>query len=585
MFKKLVSVATSALLLVTQLAGLEPASAAAPKFSLALSKGCSGFAASSVSTASSLNVQLKPLTAGQKCALAVTASAGAKDYVARLYRKTESASIQVYQLGFKNSKRVELPFASADTPRLPMQFVVIIQGVKATASAAGWKVSVTWPPIAAADGSAGNGVSAPVVSPGTNQKPTPANELAQISRMGFILGSLNVGTTIYAPGLDYSSVTPARVTNDWYRCSLQIPPLMSVSTISPACVLVANNAQTYVPGSQDVGTFLGVKISVSNAGGVRTLFQTADRTVSPKVVTAPAPFFNEVPALRGEPWVGEVLVQPTATFTGLIENFTSEWYKCSADARYLPWPSTPSQCQSLGSNQATLTLNPAHLGWFVGVLLKVLNANGGHSVFNGLASAVTLKPETPQSTPLPNPTATPAPGVISNPTPTPIATPSAPQSSTPTYTPAPAPAPVLTSTPVPSKPVTPIATPSPLPAPVATPSPSPTPTLAPTPTPTPTPTATPTATPTPSPSPSPTVTPKPPVKTVYVPNFIGLNSNGVRNLNALMGNQVSPVIAVARGYSYSVRCRTLGNDRVIKQFPAAGISVLPGSIVSLDSTC
>lgn len=572
MFKKLVSVAMSALLMTAQLAGLEPASAATPKFSLALSKGCSGSAASPPSNATALNVQLKPLTAGQKCALAVTASASAKDYVARLYRKTESASIQVYQLGFKNSKTVELPFASVETPRLPMQFVVIIQGLRATSSAAGWKVSVTWSPVNAAGGSSGIGVSAPVAPPGTNPKPTPANELAQIARMGFILGSLNVGMTIYAPGIDYSSSTPAQVTFDWYRCTSQVPPNMNSSVITPSCILVANNAQTYVPDLQDVGMFLGVRISVSNAVGVRTLFQTADRTVGPKVVAAPAPFFNEVPALRGDPWVGEVIVQPTPTFTGLIENFTSEWFKCSLDARYIPWPSTPSQCQSLGSNQATLTLNSDHLGWFVGVLLKVVNVNGGHSVFSGLASAIILKPETPPTTPLPNPTAMPTPGVISNPTPTPtptptsppIVSPSAPQASTPTYSPAPV-TQAPSSTPQPTNPVPPMAAPAP--APVATPSPSPAPTL------------------TPTPTPTPTVSPKPTVKKVYVPSFIGLNSSGVRTLNSKLGNPVSPVIGTARGYSYSVKCITLGRDRIIKQYPAAGTLVPLGWLVSLDSTC
>jgi hypothetical protein len=201
------------------------------------------------------------------------------------------------------------------------------------------RVSVT---ATNSDGSA-NAVSAPTdridkgVAPSNTALPT-------------ISGTAKAGQTLTATNGSWAH-NPTSFDYQWLRCA------------GDNCDGVGRNRSTYVPGPDDVGGTMRVRVRARNAFGSETATSGATGVVSP---AGPLPGNTAAPRITGTPRDGQTLAAGTGSWTNNPSRYAYDWQRCDQ---------VGNSCSSFGSGQ-TQRLSPSDVGHTIRVTVAATNQYG-----------------------------------------------------------------------------------------------------------------------------------------------------------------------------------------------------------------
>jgi hypothetical protein len=181
-----------------------------------------------------------------------------------------------------------------------------------------------------------------------------------------ITGVAQVGQTLVATAGAWTGSQEITAAYQWVSCSAQDPT---------QCVPIPGaTSLTYSPVVEDVGSALGIVLTISDTDGVVDVAQSA---LTDPVAPAPLPAIievpqiTEVPQVTGVAQVGQVLVATSGGWTG-TEPVTAayQWVRCSAQ--------DPTQCVPI-AGATGLSYGPVaeDVDSLLAVVLTVTNSAGG----------------------------------------------------------------------------------------------------------------------------------------------------------------------------------------------------------------
>jgi hypothetical protein len=186
------------------------------------------------------------------------------------------------------------------------------------------------------------------VGPVVPQPPTPPVVVTPPS----VSGDATVGSTLTADPGTWSD-PDATFTYAWLRCDG-----------SGACAAIDGATDTtYVLGSDDVGSSVGVEVTASGIGGTGT----ADSNLIGPVVPQGPPVVLTAPAISGDPSVGSTLTADPGTWSDPDATFTYAWLRCQGNGH----------CAAIdGAAAGTYTLTDDDLGFSIRVEVTASGAGG-----------------------------------------------------------------------------------------------------------------------------------------------------------------------------------------------------------------
>ncbi|MCW2986273.1 MAG: putative serine protease [Conexibacter sp.] len=159
----------------------------------------------------------------------------------------------------------------------------------------------------------------------------------------------------------------------WLRCTTVA--VASCSTISGA------TGATYGPGSSDIGRYLRVQVTATNA---RAAVSTRSSVTSAVTAAGGAvkPVNTVGPAITGTAHVASVLTSSTGTWTGTSPSYTYNWLRCTTLA-------VDSCVDISGATSSTYTLTSSDRGRYLRVRVTATNGAGAVWARSTVVGAVT----------------------------------------------------------------------------------------------------------------------------------------------------------------------------------------------------
>ncbi len=163
---------------------------------------------------------------------------------------------------------------------------------------------------------------------------------------------------------------PTLVTRQWYLCD----------SSTNNCVPIAGaTAQSYVPAATDVGGYLQVSETASNAGGSAATYSSFAGPVKPLVGPILKPADSSPPGISGSTQQGATLVESQGTWSGNPGTFSYQWLRCAGNCSAVP-----------GATGQTYTLGPGDVGFSLRVQESGANSGGaGNPATSGATAVVT----------------------------------------------------------------------------------------------------------------------------------------------------------------------------------------------------
>lgn len=160
--------------------------------------------------------------------------------------------------------------------------------------------------------------------------------------------------------------SPAEYSYQWLQCD----------SLGVACINIGGaTAQTYLPGSTDVGHTLRVQETATNAGGP----SEPAMSEATSEVTAAAPVNQTPPGIAGTAQKGQALVGSAGSWSNEPTTLTQQWLRCNAGGE---------SCEAIGgATTLTYIATAADVGHRLR-LREVASNNGGSEPATSVASEV-----------------------------------------------------------------------------------------------------------------------------------------------------------------------------------------------------
>jgi PASTA domain len=182
-----------------------------------------------------------------------------------------------------------------------------------------------------------------------------------------ITGAAREGQTLAASEGTWLEPTPFSFAYAWGRCD---------ATFDSCNLISGATSRTYTLSGGDVGYYVYLRVTATNAGGSTDVYAGPTNRVRPS-----GPTNTSVPELSGETHVGEVLFATAGAWTGLqpIE-YTYQWQECDGSG---------NACLDLpGENAAVIEMRAEHVDSRLRVVVTARNPDGARSAVSSPSSVV-----------------------------------------------------------------------------------------------------------------------------------------------------------------------------------------------------
>ncbi|MCX8530560.1 MAG: hypothetical protein ORN27_10935 [Rhodoluna sp.] len=189
-------------------------------------------------------------------------------------------------------------------------------------------------------------------------------------------GAVKVDTPITMPVSTWFGSPAVDKAFQWFACPTAVPA--QLSTISGSCNAISGaTGVTFTPTIQQVGKFLVIRTTASNAIGTVVLYSPSTSAV------------NELPSFQGDTSIDDVslvggrvtvTLPTTRGFPNPVPTYT--WYRCTAA---VPFSATtiPATCAAIAnSNNAQYVLDVLDLDKFVAVGVTLTNSSGSATKYS-----------------------------------------------------------------------------------------------------------------------------------------------------------------------------------------------------------
>jgi fibronectin-binding autotransporter adhesin len=189
-----------------------------------------------------------------------------------------------------------------------------------------------------------------------------------------ISGTAEQGQTLTEIGARWV-VPPALITRQWYLCD---------SSTNDCAAIAGATAQSYVPTAADVGGYVQVLETASNAGGSASTYSPFAGPVMPLQGPILVPVSSSPPAIVGSTQQGATIVETHGAWTGNPGTFSYQWLRCQGGCSPVP-----------GATGQTYTLGPGDVGFSLKVQETASNSGGpGNPATSAAAAVVTATSST-----------------------------------------------------------------------------------------------------------------------------------------------------------------------------------------------
>lgn len=204
-----------------------------------------------------------------------------------------------------------------------------------------------------------------------------------------VAGTAKGGNTLTAASGTWSGNPAISYAYQWVRCAASDSSTRTgtVAGLPGTCTEIATNgaAQTYVLILEDIGSYLRVRITATNARASVTSFS---KTTS--IITASAPVNSSPPALTGSALVNGSLSAAPGLWSGVPTpsgTYTYTWYKCTKGVAAGASPS--SSCSKInGVTGSTFSVTSAYRGKYFRVQVTATSAGGSTSYYSATTAKV-----------------------------------------------------------------------------------------------------------------------------------------------------------------------------------------------------
>jgi subtilisin family serine protease len=176
-----------------------------------------------------------------------------------------------------------------------------------------------------------------------------------------IIGVAALTHTMSARNGTWSGTAPITYTQQWQRCP-------SATTLTGCADIPGATAMTYPPAAADVGKYLRVTFTATNARS-----SVIARSAATVVVTdpnAPVAMVNTVlPGLLGNPTVTHTLTFSSGTWKGTSPTYTQQWQRCTTTA-------TTSCLNIAGATSPGYLLTATDRGKYMRIAVTATNSKG-----------------------------------------------------------------------------------------------------------------------------------------------------------------------------------------------------------------
>ncbi|MHB8469252.1 MAG: GH25 family lysozyme [Gaiellaceae bacterium] len=191
-----------------------------------------------------------------------------------------------------------------------------------------------------------------------------------------IVGAPQAGRQLAAVPGSWSGGKPVAFAYQWQRCDAAGRTCTSIPGAT---------AETYKPGSDDVGHALELQLTASTNDG--TASATSAATVAVAAAGAPSasqPQAITSPSAAGTAQVGQVLTASVGTWSGSPTAFSYAWRRCDP---------TGASCGVIaGATAATYTITPGDVGATISLAVTATGPGGSQAVATPPTATVALAP-------------------------------------------------------------------------------------------------------------------------------------------------------------------------------------------------
>lgn len=203
----------------------------------------------------------------------------------------------------------------------------------------------------------------------------PGGEPTQVSQPTIVGGPQSGRLLAAVPGA-WGGGKPVSFGYQWQRCD----------AAGNACAPIPDaTAQTYTPGSADVGHALLVSVTASTAAGSASASSLPTLAVASSGATgSTAPRARTQPTIGGGTQVGETLSATAGTWTGSPTSFSYQWRRCAVDG---------TACAVIaGAGGTAYTITPDDIGATLSFAVTALGKGGAGSASAVSTAVVTAAP-------------------------------------------------------------------------------------------------------------------------------------------------------------------------------------------------
>jgi PASTA domain len=182
-----------------------------------------------------------------------------------------------------------------------------------------------------------------------------------------ITGVAREGQTLTASEGTWLGPTPIFFAYAWGRCD---------ATFDNCDLISGATSRTYTLSGGDVGYYVYLRVTATNAGGSTDAYSDTTARVRPS-----GPTNTSAPELSGETHVGEVLFATTGAWTGLQPiDYAYQWQECDGSG---------NACLDLpGENAAVIEMRAEHVDSRLRVVVTARNPDGARSAVSSPSSVV-----------------------------------------------------------------------------------------------------------------------------------------------------------------------------------------------------
>jgi hypothetical protein len=198
--------------------------------------------------------------------------------------------------------------------------------------------------------------------------PPPEPPYAEVSPR--ITGIAREGETLTGSEGEWWGTPPFSFTYAWGRCDVNYT----------RCDLITGaTSRTYALTTADVGSYVYLRVTATNAAGSSTEYSGYTPLVRPR-----GPLNTAPPRVSGTAMVGEYLMASDGIWTGLQPiQFAYQWQLCNAAG---------AACVDLpGRGLSLIELEPEHVGKRLRVVVTATNVDGSRSVTSEASAAVVAR--------------------------------------------------------------------------------------------------------------------------------------------------------------------------------------------------